>query len=129
MERTDIKPAEEDDFLGTNLNEESWVPFNENEPITDTRLPPRAEPTVGMLQPDQQQQQQQQQQQEMMRQQEEEMMRQQQYLSMMSQKTPDKGIMNSIKETPIATIAVVFGIGLALGFIFNNRRPIILNGH
>ena len=130
MERTEIKPAGDDDFLGTNLNEESWVPFNENEPVTDTRLPPRPDPTVGILSPEQQQQkQQQEQQEEMMRQQQEEMMRQQQYLSMMPQQPPDKGIMNSIKETPIATIAVVFGIGLALGFMFNNRRPIILNGH
>ena len=56
MERTEIKPAGDDDFLGTNLNEESWVPFNENEPVTDTRLPPRPDPTVGLLSPEQQQQ-------------------------------------------------------------------------
>ena len=127
MERTDIKPVEDDNFLGTNLNEDSWVPFNDNEPTTDTRLPPRPDPTVGLLSPEQKQQQQQQE--EMMRQQQEEMMRQQQYLSMMPPPTQEKGIMLSIKETPITTIAVVFGIGLALGFIFNNRRPIILNGH
>lgn len=129
MERTEIKPAGDDDFLGTNLNEESWVPFNENEePKTETRLPPRPDPTVGLLQQDQQDQQQQQE--ELLRQQQEEMMRQQQYLNMMTQAPPaEKGIMSSIKETPITTIAVVFGIGLALGFMFNNRRPIILNGH
>ena len=125
MERTDIKPADDGDFMGTNLNEDSWVPFNDNEPDTETRLPPRPEPTVGIVPQDQQQQQQE----EMMRQQQEEMMRQQQYMNMMQPPLrQDAGIMTSIKETPITTIAVIFAIGLALGFVFNNRRPIILNG-
>jgi len=126
MERTEIKPispADNEGFMGTNLNEDSWVPFNDKEEIeTETRLPPRPEPTVGVVSPDQHQE-------EMMRQQQE-MMRQQQYMNMMQPPAPQEhGVMASIKETPVTTIAVIFAIGLALGFIFNNRRPIILNGH
>ena len=117
MERTEIKPLDptEDNLVGTNLNEDTWVPFNDTEPLTETRVPPRPEPSEF-----QQQQQQQQQ----------APMEQQQYVQYMdvmpTPPTTEPNIMNSIQQTPIATLGVVFGVGLLLGFMFSNRRPIIL---
>ena len=118
MDRTEIKPLDpsEDSFVGTNLNEDTWVPFNDAEPVTETRIPPRPEQSEQRVQerPTEQQQQQQQ-------------YVQYPYMEMMPpQQIQEPTLMNSIQQTPIATLGVIFGVGLMLGFMFSNRRPIIL---
>ena len=113
--RADIKPADDGDFVGTNLNQDSWVPFNDNEPSIETRVPPRPEPTTMVPQESQPQQQVQ--------------YIPQQYYEMPIAPPPNKDIMASLKETPTATLAVIFGIGAILGYMLSNRRPIIVSGH
>ena len=116
--RGDIKPADDGDFMGTNLNQESWVPFNDNEPSTETRVPPRPEATSVVQQEPQPQPQQQVQ-----------YIPQQYYEMPMAAPPQHKDIMASLKETPATTLAVMFGIGAIIGYMLSNRRPIIVSGH
>ena len=102
----------QDSFQGTNLNENTWVPFND-----ETQVPPRPEPTVGQVTEEPQQI--------------EPQYVQHPYMEMMPPPSPqeDKGWMAQIQQVPIATAVVLVGMGLLLGFMMtNNRRPIILNG-
>lgn len=118
MERTEIKPLDpsEDNIMGTNLNEDTWVPFNDAEPVTETRVPPRPDPSNFPANQEQEQQVEQPQ-----------YVQYPQYMEMMPPPpTQEQNLMNSIQQTPIATLGVVFGVGLLLGFMFSNRRPIIL---
>ena len=114
----DIKPHdahEGNDIMGTNLNDNTWVPFNDEEPKPETRVPQRPE-TSGNPIPI-----------------EENIHMEPQYIQHpymdMMQPPPiqEQTIMSSIQQTPIVTLAVVFGVGLMLGVVFSNRRPIILN--
>ena len=103
------------DIMGTNLNENTWVPFNDEEPKPETRAPPRPEasPFPSPI--------------------EENVHMEPQYIQhpYMDMMQPpiiqDQTIMSSIQQTPIVTLAVVFGVGLMMGVIFSNRRPIILS--
>ena len=107
MEKTDTNS-----FIPSHdLNEDTWVPFNDNQ--TETPVKPVEQPVE-------------QQQQQYIAQPE---YYQQPYMHMLPPSDKEKGIAESIKEVPVATLAVIFGIGLIVGFMFSGRRPIILNGN
>ena len=107
-----IQKDDQDAFQGTNLNDNTWVPFND-----ETQVPPRPNPTIAQAQEEQPQQMAPQ-------------YIQHPYMDMMPppQQQEDKGWMTQIQQVPISTIALIFGMGLLLGFMMTNRRPIILSG-
>ena len=101
----------QDSFQGNNLNENTWVPFNE-----ETQVPPRPDPTVGQVKEEPQQMAPQ--------------YIQHPYMEMMPPPhQEDRGWITQIQQVPISTVVVLVGAGLLIGFMMsNNRRPIILNG-
>ena len=121
MERTEIKPLDpnEDNLVGTNLGDDTWVPFNDQEPPPqhrEERLPPRPEHAEM----------------QMMQQQQPPPPPPQYYEYQMQPppppSKPEQGLMQSIQQTPTTTLGIVFAVGLILGYMFSNRRPIVLGG-
>ena len=110
MDNNNVPTDDQDAFQGTNLNENTWVPFND-----ETHVPPRPTPTVNPKEEEPQQ-----------------MAPQyihQPYMEMMPpMQQEDKGWVTQIQQIPISTVAIIFGMGLLLGFMMTNRRPIILSG-
>ena len=100
-----IPKDEPDAFQGTDLNENTWVPFND-----EAEVPPR--PTPANNQPQQMTPQ----------------YIQHPYMEMMPPPHEEKGWINQIQQVPISTVAILFGLGLLVGFMMTNRRPIILSG-
>ena len=108
---SNVTKDDHDAFQGGNLNENTWVPFND-----ETQVPPRPAPTINQPQ-------------EEVPQPVAPQYIQHPYMEMMPPPPQeDKGWVTQIQQIPISTVAIIFGMGLLLGFMMTNRRPIILSG-